>query len=139
MTLAPRETAKGVRRYVLNSAPLPEIEARSLPAITAGNALHSARTTAPSLPAIANSRTSAGNAANGPEKPAKATDKPATKRDRLMTLYKAHALYGDAEKASRVASELAPMAGLQAGTARSYIYAEIKRIQAEADTSGTEL
>jgi uncharacterized RDD family membrane protein YckC len=33
--------------------------------------------------------------------------------------------YGKRSRASRVAAELAPQAGLQAGTARSYLYAEL--------------
>jgi hypothetical protein len=40
-------------------------------------------------------------------------------------LYRAHPDYGDRGTASRVAAELAPQAGLQAGTARSYVYAEL--------------
>ena len=52
---------------------------------------------------------------------------PRTKKAILLTLYRAHPDYGDRSTASRVAAELAPQAGLQAGTARSYVYAELDR------------
>jgi hypothetical protein len=48
-----------------------------------------------------------------------------TKKARLLTLYRQHPAYGDPDLASRTATELAAKAGLQPGTARSYIYAEL--------------
>ena len=54
-----------------------------------------------------------------------ATGPPRTKKAVLLALYRAHPDYGDRGTASRVAAELAPQAGLQAGTARSYVYAEL--------------
>jgi Protein of unknown function (DUF2637) len=86
--LAAPETAKGLRRMVLDAAPLPVL---------------------PEVPA--------------PE----ATGPPRTKKAVLLTLYRAHPGCGDRGTASRVAAELAPQAGLQAGTARSYVYAELDR------------
>ena len=50
---------------------------------------------------------------------------PCTKKAVLLALYRAHPDYGDRSRASRVAAELAAQAGLQAGTARSYLYAEL--------------
>jgi hypothetical protein len=50
---------------------------------------------------------------------------PRTKKAVLLDLYRAHPGYGDRSAASRVAAELAPQAGLQAGTARTYLYAEL--------------
>jgi hypothetical protein len=50
---------------------------------------------------------------------------PCTKKSVLLALYRAHPDYGDRRRASRVAAELAPQAGLQAGTARTYLYAEL--------------
>jgi hypothetical protein len=50
---------------------------------------------------------------------------PCTKKAVLLALYRAHPDYGDRGTASRVAAELAPHAGLQAGTARSYLYTEL--------------
>ena len=86
--LAAPATARGLRRMVLDAAPLPAL---------------------PEVPA--------------PE----ATGPPRTKKAVLLTLYRAHPDYGDRGTASRVAAELAPRAGLQAGTARSYVYAELNR------------
>ena len=88
LALAAPETARGLRRIVLDAAPLPP-----LPEVRA------------------------------PE----ATGPPRSKKAVLLTLYRAHPDYGDRRTASRVAAELAPQAGLQAGTARSYVYAELDR------------
>jgi Protein of unknown function (DUF2637) len=84
--LAAPETAWGLRRIVLDAAPLP-----ALPKAMARDGI-------------------------GP---------PHTKKAVLLALYRAHPGYGDRSVASRVASELAPQAGLQAGTARTYLYAEL--------------
>ena len=83
--LAAPETARGLRRIVLDAAPLP-----TLPE--------------PTAPEMIEAR---------------------TKKAILLGLYRAHADYGNRGRASRVAAELAPQAGLQAGTARSYLYAEL--------------
>jgi Protein of unknown function (DUF2637) len=48
-----------------------------------------------------------------------------TKKTRLLRLYRVHPDYGNRAAASRVATELAPQAGLQPGTARTYLYAEL--------------
>jgi uncharacterized protein DUF2637 len=84
--LAGPETARGLRRMVLDAAPLPP-----LPRAPAPGALQP----------------------------------PRTKKAVLLALYRAHPQYGDRGTASRVAAELAPRAGLQAGTARTYLYAEL--------------
>ena len=84
--LAAPETAQGLRRMVLDAAPLP-----ALPGAPAAEAI-------------------------GP---------PRTKKAVLLALYRAHPDYGNRGRASRVAAELAPQAGLQAGSARSYLYAEL--------------
>ena len=51
-----------------------------------------------------------------------------TKKAHLLALYRAHGDYGRREAAGRVAGELAGPAGLQAGTARAYIYEELSRL-----------
>ena len=53
------------------------------------------------------------------------TEPPGTKKAALLALYRAHPDYGNHRTASRIAAELAPQAGLQAGTARTYLYAEL--------------
>jgi hypothetical protein len=83
--LAAPETARGLRRMVLDAAPLPGLEAKEPEAI----------------------------------------DLPTTKKAALLALYRAHPEYGIRAAASKVAAELAPRAGLQPGTARAYLYAEI--------------
>ena len=61
-----------------------------------------------------------------PEAPVAETGEPScTKKSVFLALYRAHPGYGDRSRASRVAAELAPQAGLQPGTARSYLYAEL--------------
>ena len=86
LALAAPETARGLRRMVLDAAPLPRL----------------------------------------PEAPSpEATGALRTKKAALLALYRAHPDYGDRSRASRVAAELAAQAGLQAGTARSYLYAEL--------------
>jgi hypothetical protein len=84
--LAPPQTARGLRRMVLDAAPLP-----SLPEPPTAEAIGLLR----------------------------------TKKAVLLALYRAHPDYGDRSRASRVAAKLAAPAGLQAGTARSYLYAEL--------------
>jgi Protein of unknown function (DUF2637) len=86
--LAARETARGLRRMVLDAAPLPEVRKSGSPEVTAINP-------------------------------------PPTKKAALLALYRAHQEYGNRAAASRVAAELAPQAGLKAGTARAYLYAEL--------------
>jgi len=86
LALAAPETARGLRRMVLDAAPLPVLAEVPAPEVT------------------------------GP---------PRTKKAVLLALYRVHPDYGDRSTASRVAAELAPQAGLQAGTARSYVYAEL--------------
>jgi len=84
--LAAPETARGLRRMVLNATPLPALPQAPVPE-TAGP--------------------------------------PCTKKAMLLALYRVHPDYGDRRKASQVAASLAPRAGLQAGTARTYLYAEL--------------
>jgi uncharacterized protein DUF2637 len=84
--LAIPETARDLRRMVLDAAPLPGIPAAPEP---------------------------------------QATGESCTKKTVLLALYRAHPDYRDRSAASRVAAELAPQAGLQAGTARTYLYADL--------------
>jgi hypothetical protein len=108
LTLAPPSTAKGLRQVVLNAAPLPEVPVRLISV--------EAPDEQPELEA----------ADDG--------ERPGTKKARLLTLYRAHALYGDREAASRVAAELAGQAGYQvdgkghSGSARNIIYGELDRL-----------
>jgi hypothetical protein len=84
--LAAPETARGLRRMVLDAAPLPALPEAPTPGPTALSC---------------------------------------TKKSVFLALCRAHPYYRDRARASRVAAELAPQAGLQPGTARSYLYAEL--------------
>lgn len=84
--LAAPETARGLRRMVLDAAPMPGLPEPAAP---------------------------------------EAPEPTRTKKASLLALYRAHPDYGNRATVSRVAGELAPQAGLQAGTARSYLYAEL--------------
>jgi hypothetical protein len=61
--------------------------------------------------------------------PAVGPPRSGTKKDALLALYRQHQGYGDRAQASRLAAELGPRVGLQPGTARSYIYAELNRTE----------
>jgi hypothetical protein len=96
-------TSAGIRAAILNATPLPEL------ASAAG-----------------------GEDQDGGERPdrerrerRRGADRPRSgpsKKSVLLELYRRHESYGDRARASRVAAELAPRAGLQAGTARTYLY-----------------
>jgi hypothetical protein len=55
-----------------------------------------------------------------------AIEPPATKKAALLALYRVHPEYGVKSSAAKVAAELAPQVSLSAGTARSYLYAELE-------------
>ncbi len=51
-----------------------------------------------------------------------------TKKAAFLSRYRAHPQYGNRSAAGRVAAELAPLAGLQAGTGRTYIAEELRKL-----------
>jgi hypothetical protein len=51
-----------------------------------------------------------------------------TKKAAFLSRYRAHLEYGNRSAAGRVAAELAPLAGLQAGTGRTYIAEELRTL-----------
>ena len=55
-----------------------------------------------------------------------------TKRAAFLSRYRAHPQYGNRSAAGRVAAELAPLADLQAGTGRTYIAEELRKLTATA-------
>jgi hypothetical protein len=112
--LAPKETATGLRRMVLAAAPVP-----GAPDI---------------IPCLTK---------EGPDEPGdhdhqddNRDDEPAiefaTKKQAFLSRYRGHPQYGIRDAAGRIAAELAPLAGLQAGTGRTYIAEELKRIETTA-------
>ena len=69
------------------------------------------------------------NAAPLPQPPI--DDVTPTKKAVLLAAYRAAPEYGMRSAASQVAARLAPLADLQPGTARSYVYAELARLEGE--------
>jgi hypothetical protein len=51
-----------------------------------------------------------------------------TKKAAFLSLYRGHPDYGQRSAAGRVAAELAPLAALQAGTGRTYIAEELRKL-----------
>ncbi len=115
--LAPKETAKGLRRMVLDAAPVPEAINAAAPAIDR-----------PGEPEDQHDQAD-GEDGTSDEEPAVEF---ATKKQAFLSRYRGHPQYGVREAAGRVAAELAPLAGLQAGTGRTYIAEELKRLDAAA-------
>jgi hypothetical protein len=118
--LAPKETATGLRRMVLDAAPVPgAIQVTAAPAVGGSDA-----------PGDHDGQ------ADEDSRRDEDGDEPAiefaTKKQAFLARYRGHPQYGNREAASRVAAELAPLAGLQAGTGRTYIAEELKRIEATA-------
>lgn len=102
-------TASGLRRKLLAATPLPEAPAQALPVDPAGG------------PAQASST---GRRPAGRPRPARLR-KGESKKAVLLRLYADHPGHGDRSAVSRVATELAPAANLQASTARNYLYAAL--------------
>lgn len=142
--LAPGETVGGLRRLVLAAAPVPgkpvevpaAIEAPEVPATEVPEETevtdHDARVVKAFLEASGHcgEQYSPGLFCTN-LKPCPDHGEPVTyvsKKAHFLSLYKAHSSYGDRSAASRVATELAPQAGLQAGTGRTYIAAELDRL-----------
>jgi hypothetical protein len=116
--LAPKETATGLRRMVLAAAPVPGTT-------EPGATLAISRTDEPAdHDDQADDET--GDHGDGP------AVEFATKKQAFLSRYRGHPQYGIREAASRIAAELAPLAGLQAGTGRTYIAEELKRIETTA-------
>jgi hypothetical protein len=78
------------------------------------------------LPGVITAQVLAGDQGPEPERPG----------TRLLAAYRAHPEYGVRSAAARIATELAPQAGLEPGTARMVIYAEIERLDGTDHTAG---
>jgi hypothetical protein len=128
LVLAPLSTPAGLRRYVLEIAPLPEASKPESPVAV------------PVVTVTTLAAPKADKPVTAARKPRKAITegKGETKQEKLLGMYRAHALYGDREKAAAVARELYADAGYATdGTARAVIYAELGRL-AQADESATD-
>ena len=108
--LAPSGTLRGLRQMVLDAAP---------------------------VPGMTGSRQVCGEPLSMP-RPIKSTDEArapvspvtgfGTKKAAFLSRYRAHPEYGNRSAAGRVAAELAPLAALQAGTGRTYIAEELRKL-----------
>jgi hypothetical protein len=131
LVLDPAATAKGIRRAVLQAAPLPGVA----PQTASLTELESIRVSLAQLAELPGTVTclrdgvshltqevqdiAAGVSGTGPVF--------ATKKEAFLHAYRQHPGYGNRSVAAKVAAELAPAARLQPGTARSYAYEELGR------------
>ena len=128
--LAPSGTLKGLRQMVLEAAPVPGMTdvrwagAEPLPCLTHdhqipehGSGLPSEAKYFAQVPADADDQGAARTVTGFP-----------TKKAAFLSCYRAHPQYGNRSAAGRVAAELAPLADLQAGTGRTYIAEELRKL-----------
>ena len=115
--LAPSETLRGLRRMVLDAAPVPEMT-RTKPVRPSGDG---------HAPEDGGQYRGTDQAVTGFR----------TKKAAFLACYRSHPGYGDRSAAGRIAAELAPLAGLQAGTGRTYIAEELRKLTQLALTCGS--
>lgn len=105
--LAPSHTLRGLRQIVLNAVPVP--------GVTGVRPVCGEPLPCP-----------------GDQDGDEGTDQPViefrTKKAAFLSRYRGHPEYGNRSAAGRVATELAPLAGLQAGTGRTYIAEELRKL-----------
>ncbi len=105
--LAPASTLKGLRQMVLDATPVPGMTGVR-------------RVCGEPLPCPSDQ-----DGDQGAEQPV--IEFP-TKKAAFLFRYRGHSEYGNRSAAGRVAAELAPLAGLQAGTGRTYIAEELRKL-----------
>jgi hypothetical protein len=127
IVLAPPGTLRGLRQMVLDAAPVPG----TTRVRTAGGEPIQCRADDLGIPRSEFEQPTE-------EQPAdRDTAQPAvhfsTKKAAFLSRYRGHAKYGNRAAAGQVAAELAPLAGLQAGTGRTYIAEELRKLIELAD------
>ena len=105
--LAPASTLWGLRQLVLDTAPVPGM-----------TGVREVRGEPLSCPGDQDGDQGAGQPVTGF----------GTKKAVFLSRYRAHPEYGNRSATGRVAAELAPLAGLQAGTGRTYIAEELRKL-----------
>ena len=128
--LAPSETLRGLRRMVLEAAPVPEVtrtwpvRGEPLPCAGHDHGIQEQGSGRPPEDEYA--------AEDGSQDQDRSADQLVTgfrtKKAAFLVRYRSHPGYGDRSAAGRIAAELAPLAGLQAGTGRTYIAEELRRL-----------
>ena len=126
--LAPSGTLRGLRQMVLDAAPIPGMtEIRQVYGEPLPCPGHDHQ-----IPAHGSGRPSGDTCAAEPGDQNQGSGQPVTvfptKKAAFLARYRAHPEYGNRSAAGRVAAELAPLAGLQAGTGRTYIADELRRL-----------
>jgi hypothetical protein len=135
IVLAPSGTLRGLRQMVLDAAPVPGMTdvrrpgGETLPCPANDHEIPEHGSGLPSEDKYA-TRVSADADGRGAGQPA--TGFP-TKKAAFLSRYRAHPQYGNRSAAGRVAAELAPLADLQAGTGRTYIAEELRKLTATAE------
>jgi hypothetical protein len=128
--LAPSGTLRRLRQMVLDAAPVPGMtgirraggEPLPCPAHDHEIPEHGSGLPAEDKYAV---RVSAGADDRGAGQPVTGFG---TKKAAFLARYRAHPQYGNRSAAGRIAAELAPLAGLQAGTGRTYIGEELRKL-----------
>jgi hypothetical protein len=134
--LTPSEPLRGLRRMVLNAAPVPgvtrirPVSGEPLPCLSHDHGVREQGIGQPS------------EDAHGAEEDGQYQDRGAgqlvtgfrTKKAVFLAHYWSHPEYGDRSAAGRVAAELAPLADLQAGTGCTYIAEELRKLTKLART-----
>jgi hypothetical protein len=138
--LAPSGTLRGLRQMVLDAAPVPGMTGVR-------------RTGGEPLPWAAHDHEFSEQGSGQPSEDKHAAQVPGdadgrgagqpvtgfgTKKAAFLSLYRAHPQYGNRSAAGRVAAELAPLAGLQAGTGRTYIAEELRKLTGMAGPRSAE-
>jgi hypothetical protein len=138
--LAPSSTLRGLRQTVLDAAPVPGMTdirragGEPLPCRGHDHEIPEHGAGQPSEDKYA-TRVSADAASRGAGQPVTGFG---TKKAAFLARYRAHPEYGNRAAAGRVAAELAPLAGLQAGTGRTYIAEELRKLTGMADPRPAE-
>jgi hypothetical protein len=128
--LAPSSTLRGLRQMVLDAAPVPGMTAvrrpggEPLPCPAHDHEIPEHGSGRPPEDQYA-AQVSADADDQGAGQPV--TGFP-TKKAAFLSRYRAHPDYGNRSAAGRVAAELAPLAALQAGTGRTYIAEELRKL-----------
>jgi hypothetical protein len=128
--LAPSGTLRGLRQMVLDAAPVPGMTGVRR---TGGSPLagpshdHKIWEHGSGQPSEDKNAAQVSADADGPGAGQLVTGF-GTKKAAFLSRYRAHPQYGNRSAAGRVAAELAPLAGLQAGTGRTYIAEELRKL-----------
>ena len=132
--LAPSGTLRGLRQMVLDAAPVPgttnvrRTSGEPLPCPVLDHEIPEHGSGQPAEDKYA-AQVSADADGRGAGRPV--TGFP-TKKAAFLSRYRAHPQYGNRSAAGRVAAELAPLVGLQAGTGRTYIAGELRKLTSMA-------